>query len=221
MTQSNKELWFGSLFRIAGYGLLVISFLDIIASFFPTHLGNPNWEFALVKSLIGNFPGALIGVVLVFVSETNLRLFKLLSKACLVVTVLYLLLLPLGISSAVRINQDNQRQFVAFTNQRLLPLQQLREQLSKATTAQDLTQFLTRLNPQGPPPEITNPQATKKQLLAKLDTTENNLKTEIAAKQSDTRLNLFQQALRLNLEAIICALVFFALWRSTSRGSRR
>jgi len=222
VTQSNnKELWFSFLFRIAGYGLLVISFLDILASFFPLHVGDPNWEFALLRSLVGNLPGALIGVVFVFISETNFRVFKLLSRACLVVTVLYLLLVPLGISSALRIDQENQRQVIAFTNQRLLPLQQVREQLSRATTAQDITQLLERLNPQGPIPQINNPQQTKSQLLANLDQTEKKLRSDIAAKRSDTRLSLFEQAFRLNLEAVVSALIFFSLWRSTSRGLRR
>lgn len=222
VTQSNnKELWFSSLFRIAGYGLLVISFLDILGSFFPLHFGDPNWELSLVRSLVGNLPVSLIGVILVFASETNLQVFRLLSTACLVVAALYLLLLPLCIASAVRIDRGTQRQVVAYTDQRLSQLQQVREQLTKATTAEDLTQLLVRLNPQGPTPNIPNPDAAKKQLLTNLNTAEKQLKSDIAAKQFDTRLNLFSQAFRLSLETVISAVIFFSLWRSTGRGGRR
>jgi len=222
VTQSNnKEWWFSSLFRIAGYGLLVLAFLDIIDTFFPPNFTDPGWEFGVVGNLVERVPVPLIGVILVFSSETNLGIFKLLSKICLVVAILYLLLVPLGITSALRIDQKNQQQSVGLNNQRTAQLQQVRDLLSRATTAQDIAQLLARLNPQGPVPQINNPQQAKSQLIANLDQAEKRSKAEIQARLSNTRLNLFEKALKLNLGAIVSAIVFFSLWRSNSKALRR
>jgi hypothetical protein len=222
VTQSNnKEWWFSSLFRIAGYGLLVLSFFDIIDTFFPPNFTDPAWELGVVRNLVERVPVPLIGVVLVFSSETNLRIFKLLSKACLVVAILYLLLVPLGITSALRIDQKNQQQFVSLINQRTVQIQQVRDLLSKATTAQDITQLLARLNPQGPVPQINNPQQAKSQLTANLNQAEKRAKSDIAAQLSSARLNLFEKTLKLMLEAVVSAIIFFSLWRSNSRAIRR
>jgi membrane-bound ClpP family serine protease len=57
----------------------------------------------MASNLVERSPVPLIGLVLVLVGEKNFLIFQFLSKACLVVGVLFLLLLPLFISSTWRI----------------------------------------------------------------------------------------------------------------------
>lgn len=205
-----------SLFRIAGYGLLVLAFFDIIDTFIPPKF-TPEWEFGVVGSLVERVPVPLLGVLLVFASETNLRIFKLLSRACVVVAALYILLIPLGLTSALVIDKKNQQQLNTINNQRSIQLQALREQLSKATTGQDIAQILARINPQAQIPQINNPEAIKTKLLKQLDQAQKKLKTETDSNHSDTRLALLEKSLKLNLGALVSSFVFFSFWRSNSK----
>jgi len=63
-----------SSFRIAGYGLLGLSLFDIIDIL--SHFGDPGWEFQIVRNLVERAPVPLLGLVLVFVGEKNLHIFK-------------------------------------------------------------------------------------------------------------------------------------------------
>ena len=136
MTQSNSnELWFGPLFRIAGYALLVLSVFDIIEIFVPLRFEDPVWEFQMARSLVERAPVPLLGLVLVLAGEKSKRIFKFLSWASLVVGVLFILLVPLGVSSSVRIDQQNQQQLTSQLNQQTTQIQQLRNVVSKATSA--------------------------------------------------------------------------------------
>lgn len=218
VTQSNSnELWFTPLFRLVGYGLLILALFDIIDIFVPPRFTNPAWEFQTVGNLVERVPVPLLGLVLVFSSETSVRVFKFLSTACLVVAVLFLLLIPLGISSALRLDQASEQEISNLINQRSTQVQQLKDQLSKATTAQDIEQVLARLNPQGRPPQINNPQEVKSRLLANLDQADKSVKSQAEAKQANTRLVLIKNVLKSSLGAAVSSVVFFSLWRSNRR----
>ena len=63
-----------------------------------------------------------------------------------------LLLLPLVISSAWRIQQQNTDQI----SQQKTQIEEFKKQLSGATTSGDISNVLTRFNPQATTPEIKN-----------------------------------------------------------------
>lgn len=214
MTQLNSnEWWFSSLFRLAGYGLLALSLFDIVDIFIPPRFTDPVWEFQMGRNLVESAPVSLLGLVLVLSSEKSFRFFKFLSGACLVVGVLFLLLLPLGVSCTWRLDQQNQLKLTQQATQ----LQQLKDQVSKATTAEDLGNILTRLSPQGRPPEINNPQQIKSKLLSEIAQAEKKVNAQAEANIANTRLLLVKNALKWNLGALVCGVVFLSLWRSTSR----
>ncbi len=216
MTQFNSnEWWFSPLFRIAGYGLLVLALFDIVDIFTPPLFSNPAWEFQMIRNLVERVPVPLLGVVLVFSSETNFRNFKFLSWACLVVGVLFLLLLPIGISSTWRLDQQ-QLDLSNQINQRTSQVQQLKNQLSKVTTAQELQQVLTNINPQRRPPQISNPNALKSRLLSELAQAQGKLAAQSQENRSG-RQNLVKSALKSNLGALVCGAVFINLWRNNRK----
>lgn len=213
MTQLNSnEWWFSPLFRIAGYGLLVLALFDIVDIFTPPLFSNPAWEFQMIRNLVERVPVPLLGVVLVFSSETNFRNFKFLSWACLVVGVLFLLLLPIGISSTWRLDQQ-QSEISNQIDQRTAQVQQLKGQLNKATTAQELQQVLTNLNPQASPPQINNPEAVKSRLLSQLGQAQGKLADQ-AQQNRSSRQSLVKTAIKSNLAALVCGTVFINLWRN-------
>jgi len=211
--QSNSNEWsFGPLFRIAGYALLALSLLDLIEMFVPPRFTDPAWEFQLVNNLVERVPVPLLGLVLVLVGEQSFRIFKFLSWACLVVGLLFLLLVPLAASSAWRIERLNQLQY----NQQTAQIQQIKAQLNQATTDAEINNALARLNPQGPPPEINNPQETKRQILGKIAQAEQIAKAQIANRAGTTQTRL-KRTVKSILGALVSAAVFLTIWRKTRK----
>ena len=212
MTQSNSnQEWFGPLFRLAGYCLLALSLLDILAVFIPLGFTNPVWEFQLVNQLVERVPVPLLGLVLVLIGEQSFRIFKFLSSASLVVGVLFLLLIPLCISSALRIEQQNNSQLSQKTTQ----IQQLKQELNAATTPTQITEVLTRLNPQAATAKIADPQAVKRQVLEKLTQAEQQVGKQQAAQQANNSFSLLKNAVKLVLGSLVSGTVFVIVWRKT------
>lgn len=216
MKSDNNQEWFGPLFRLAGYCLLALSFLDLLNVFIPFRFTDPGWEFQLVNQLVERVPVPLIGLVLVLIGEQNFRIFKFLSWASLVVGVLFFLLIPLAISSAWRIQQQNDLQFsqrASQTQQRTAQIQQVKTQLNQATTPEQITQVLRSLNPQAPA-QIRNPEAVKKQVLAQIAQNEQVIKSE-ADTQANNSFALIKNAVRLVLGSLISATIFLTIWGRT------
>lgn len=224
MRSKSSEWWFNSLFRVVGYALLALSLFDIIDIFVPTRFVDPVWEFQIATNLVERVPVPLLGLVLVFCGETSQRIFRFLSWACLVVGLLFLLLVPLSISSTWRINQQNQQQFTAQLTRQTAQIEQLKAQLSRATTAQELGSILTRLNPQGSVPQINDPQQVKNQLLSQISQAETKVQTQADANRANASLLLIKNALKSILGALVSGIVFLSIWyqiRKVLKGSRQ
>lgn len=84
-----------SLFRLVGYGLLVLALFDFIHILIPLRLMNPMWEFQTTGALVERVPVPLLGLMLVFYGETSSRkrwesnLLKFLSWASLLIGLLF------------------------------------------------------------------------------------------------------------------------------------
>lgn len=213
MTQANEhESPFAPFFLSAGCALLALSLLDIVNIFVPLRFTDPAWEFQLVSSLVERSPVPLLGVMLVLVGVKNLRIFQFLSKACLVVGILFLLLLPLLISSVWRIQQQSNQQIVQQTT----GLQKLKNQLNQAKTDRDINNVLTRLNPQGNTPQIKNPQQVRNQILERIAVTQKRVEAQ-AANQRSINLNLFRNAFKSGFGALIVGIWFLTVWRRATK----
>ena len=217
MKLNTTEWWFSPLFRVVGYGLLALSLFDIIDIFVPSRIEDPIWEFQMLRSLVERAPVPLLGLMLVFFGEKNLRIFKFLYWACLVVGVLFILLIPLGVSCTFRIEQQNKMNIISQLSQQSAQFQQVQDQLSKATTPEEINTALTRLYPQGRVPSTNNPQLLKTQLLTKVAEVQKSLKAQAEAKQADTRLILVKNAVKYNLGALVCGVVFLFIWSKTRK----
>lgn len=218
MTKLNSnEWWFGPLFRIAGYALLALSLFDIVDIFIPARFTNATWEFQIVRNLVERAPVPLLGLVLLLSSAQSSRIVKFLSWSSLVVGILFLLLIPLGVSSSLRLAQQNQQQLATQLNQQTAQLQQVQDVLAKATTPQEINSVLSRLNPQGRPPAINNPQQVKSQLLSQLTQARNRASAQAAASGTSARQVLIRNAVKSLLGALVCGVVFLSIWRRTGK----
>ncbi len=208
------------LFHVIGYGLLLFVFFDIVDILFPPRLMNPIWEFQTIGALIERVPLPLIGMVLVFYGEKNYRskweiiILKLLSQFSIVVGVLFLLLIPLCISDAIRINNFNNDGINAQITQQLSQIQQFEQQLNKATD-QELANLFTKINNQNPTPEIKNSQDMKSRLLTEVQTSQTNLKSQAEATRRSRGFGLLKNSVKWCLGALIAGDLFIRIWQAT------
>ncbi|MFB2894427.1 HpsJ family protein [Aerosakkonemataceae cyanobacterium BLCC-F50] len=209
------------LLRMLGYCLLLFILSDLIYLLFPPRLMDPIWEFQTIGGIVDRMALPLIGLVLVFLGEENLRstkevfILKYLSWLSLIIAVLLLLLIPLCLSDTLRINNLNNTQITTQASQQLSQIQQFDEQLSKATTS-DLETLLSRVNTQKSGADvISNTEDLKTRLLAESNRTKENLGTQIEIVKQNKRLELIKTALKSIIGAIISAFLLIRIWQST------
>lgn len=217
----NQSEWSSrSLFRWIGYGLLILAVFDVINILIPPQLMNPAWEFQTIGALVERVPVPLIGLALIFYEGASLRgraekpFLKVLSWASLLVGVLYLLLIPLALSNTWRINNQNNAQVVAQSNQQLSQIQQIKSQLNNATP-QELNNLLSRLSSQGRAPNIENSGELKNQLASEIAQAEKRLKKQSETSKASTRLVLLKNSAKWNLGALISGILFIHIWFAT------
>lgn len=212
------------LLRWVGYGLLIFFWIDTIETLTPLRFTNPGWEFQTMGTIIEQIALPLIGLALVFFGELNLRsqgeliLVKALSWLSLLGAIVLFLLIPLGILNTVRIDRQSNEQITSQLNQQITQIQQVREQLTNATTREQMQTLISRLDTQGRAPQIDNLEQLgqiKKQLSEFIDQSENTVKTQAQTTQKDRRLTLLKSSVKWNLGALISGVLFTLLWQGT------
>ena len=215
------------LFRIAGYGLLVLSLFDYINIFIPPRFLDPAWEFQTMANLVERVPVPFLGLVFVFYGENLFRekiekpFLKLFSWLALLVGVLFLLLIPLGIKDSLRIDTLNEATIRNQTTQQLSQAQRVEDILNKANSPEEIGNVLRALNNQRPLPQINDPQGVKKQLLSNIDTAQKRLQQQSTSALDSRRKRLLKEAIKINLGALVSGGLFIYLWRVTSWARRR
>lgn len=208
-----------------GYGLLILALFDYIAIVIDPSPKNAAWTFQTVGQFVERVPVPLLGLVLVFSIGQNLRaqweltLLKILSWLSLLAAIFYILLLPLGVISTVKLERQASAQFNAQIERGQQSLEQARDQLNAADTPEELQILLASLNAQGRAPEIeavTNQfQELKEQLGTFINQTQENLVTQATEARRNRRINLIRNSVKWNLGAIISAVLFAIIWKLT------
>jgi len=211
-----------SIYRLRwiGYGLLILSVLDTIATLIPANFGNRLWELQTIGAIVERVPVPLLAMALIFFGEgydrrglENLFL-KLLSWVCLLLGLVFLLMLPLGIFGTIYVNNQNNQQIDTQAKQQFAQLQQVEERLTKGSP-EDLRTLAGELSRLGVPANTENPEQLKDQILSRITPAKERLQTQKAAVQSSQRLGLFKNALKWLLGALISSVLFFTLWRGS------
>lgn len=222
MNQSDSDELPSSLiiFRSVGYGLLLFILIDFIDIIFPLHFMDPTWEFQTIGTVVERVPLPLIGLLFIFYKEASFRakwelsVLKLLSRASLLFGILFLLLIFLCVSNALRINKINDDRVNTQINQQLSQVQQIEQQLNKAT-ASELEDFLARSNTKGVLPDVKKPQELKSRLLAEVDKSRSNLKVQAEATRRTRRLALIKSSVKWSLGCLIAGDLFIRIWQAT------
>ncbi|MDJ0554557.1 MAG: HpsJ family protein [Microcoleaceae cyanobacterium MO_207.B10] len=213
-----------SLWHYIGYGLLFFSLLDTITLFIPPQLLNPQWELQTIGSLVERVAVPLIGLALVFYGEGTRRLgwepplLKLLSWLSLLLAILFILMIPLGLINTIRLERRLATQINTQLEQGKTQIEQVKQELQQANTPEQMENLLSRLNARGGTPEINSNEQlneVKQELSSFVTDAETNITTQAQTTKSTRSLNLFRNSIKWNLGALISAVLFIIIWRST------
>lgn len=213
MTQSvSNDLWSSSRFRIVGYSLLVLALLDFIHILVPPQFMDPMWEFQTIGKLVERVPVPLLGLMLVFYGDAQLRrkreikLLKFLSWASLIIGVLFLLLIPLLVLDSSRLNNQINDQINSQLNQQVSGLQQLQTKVSQGTD-KDLNDVVARLTGNSQI-AVKNTQEVKSKLLSNITKTKSTVESQVKAAAAQQRLALLKSSAKWLLGAMVSGVLF-------------
>ena len=205
------------LFRVVGYGLLLLTLFDVIVAFIPLQLSNPGWQFQTAGGFVERSAVPLIGFILVFYENQDSRkkrellILKLLSWLALVAGVFYFALVVVFFITPPALNDRSQAQVSAQFDPRITQVQQIQAQLGKAEPSQ-----LEALMKNNRVPAGTDPQAFKSKLMQEAATAEKNFKEQASIANSGQRLALFKNAIKWGLGAMVTGVLFIRIWAGTA-----
>ncbi|HEY9693941.1 MAG TPA: HpsJ family protein [Oculatellaceae cyanobacterium] len=218
MTASKKTQWdSSSLLALVGYSLLGLTLFDILDIFIPPKFLDPAWEFEALGNVIERVPLPLLALGLILYSETKPLRRNFISKLSLVLGLLFFLMVPLFISDTLRLNAQNEQQAAGLFSQQQTQIQQVKSQITNATTAPELENLQNLLKLPASNLNSNNPEQLKKQLLAKVAEAENALTVQTQAEQRRSRNVLLKKSLKWIVAALISGFVLITMWVKTRK----
>ncbi|MBU7586141.1 MAG: HpsJ family protein [Nostoc sp. TH1S01] len=207
-----------TILRVLGYGLLLLALFDIVETFVPPSFMNPVWEFQTFGAIVERIPVTLIGLALVFYGELQARAkwefftVRLLSWLSLLLAIVFIVLIPVGVSNTVRLSKQSYNQINNLSQQQITQAEQVEQRLSQAKPEQ-IESFLKN---QGRSVQASNPQELKEKVLSEVSQAKERIKLQAQANQSTQRLNLLKNSVKWNLGALVTAALFFIFWKTTN-----
>lgn len=208
-----KDIW-----RPIGYGLLAFTAVDIVLNFFPPDFMNPSWELGFIGGLVERSPLPLLGCLLIYFRGKVYRrefeplLLWLITSACLLVGILYFLLVPLTISSTLRLGKTVNSQIDNQARQQVLQIEQDRQQLRQASP-QQLNVIVAQLKQRGQQVPGGNPFFVKSFLDNQLQNQSRKVESE-ANRTKSQQLNIqLKNALKWIFGSMISGTLFIYVWR--------
>ncbi|MEO1402291.1 MAG: HpsJ family protein [Cyanobacteria bacterium J06635_1] len=205
------------IIRIIGYGMLVMGALNIADIVLPPDIMNPVWEMDAAGALIDSVPIPLFGLMMVFFGEDVMRkpweflLARLLSWACLLCAILFLLLIPLMVSHTIRINERVIAEGSSQLQQQMEQLAQVEQQLDQASD-NDIAAFLES--------EGVSPEEAGANVRSELSTRLTEIKTETETRNKTVMRNrrkaITKNVVKWGIGSLVSSFIFLWIWLLTA-----
>ena len=215
------RIFSSSILRSIGYSLLLIAVVNISFLLIPLQLMNPLWEFQTVGAVVERTPFILLGIVLVCYEQRSdrasieLPILKGLSLFSLISTIVLLLVIPLNINNSFSIYYQNSVINNAQSIAQKDAIEKFEKQLLLADSKEEITAIIQQQTQQINIPASINIQTLKDNILIILQNYRDNINNQIQTFRKQKRLLLIQKCLQWNLGALIAAILFFLIWKST------
>jgi hypothetical protein len=204
------------LFRVVGYGLLLLTLFDVVSAIIPPQFGNPGWQFQTAGGFVERSAVPLIGFILAFYDGQEARkkreliLLRILSWVALLAGVFYFALVVVFFITPPTLNDLAQKQVNAQFDPRITQAKQIQTQLEKAQPGQ--IEALMKSNRVAG----VEPQAFKAKLAQEAATAEKNLTLQSALTSNGQRMALIKNAVKWALGALVTGVLFIRIWAGTS-----
>jgi hypothetical protein len=211
-----------ALFRVVGYGLLLLTLFDVVSAIIPPQFSNPGWQFQTAGSFVERSAVPLIGFILVFYGNQEARkkrellLLSALSWISLVTGIFYLIFLVIFFITPPGLNDLDRQQIKAQFSPQIAQIQQVKSQVESATVPQ--IEALIK-NARGS--KITDPQIFKANALQEAVTVEKRLQFQLETTQKDRRFSLIKNAVKWGLGSLVSAVLFIRIWAATAWARQR
>jgi hypothetical protein len=203
------------LFRVVGYGLLLLTLFDVFSALIPPQFGNPGWLFQTAGGFVERSAVPLIGFLLIFYENYESRkkreliVLKLLSWISLLSGVFYLALVVVFFLTLPTLSSLSEKQVSAQFDSKIAQAKQIQTQMATAQPAQ-IEAFMKSNRVTG-----TDPQTFKSKVLQEAATAEKNLQTQAALTNSSQKMSLVKNAIKWGLGAMVTGVLFIKIWAGT------
>jgi hypothetical protein len=207
-------------FRWIGYGFLVFALIDAIHILLTVQPGQPTWLLQMAGQFVERVVVPLLGFTLIFFGEYYGRKggeklgLAILSWLCMVLAVVFLLMVPPIIFQTWQANSQAQAVVGKQVEQQLNQLSQLEAQLARSKP-EELKALATQLQGLGVSVDPTKPEEVKAQVQARIKTVRDQVQTQAQGATSGQTANLWKNAVKWSLGAIVSAVLFVYLWWSS------
>ncbi len=214
-----------TLFRWAGYGLLTLTLLDLATILLPPRLMDPVWEFETMGAVMERIPVPLLAIAFIFFGELQARskwerpFLKALSWGTLVFGIFLFLLIPLGVTNTLRLNNQSTTQIETQYSQQMEQLTQFEQRLNQASP-EEIKGFLES---QGIALDGEAAKAPKQEILSQLNTVKTRMQSQADIEKTSRRNKLMESSIKWNLSALISGFLFVYTWHLTrwARSSKK
>ena len=206
-----------------GYGLLVLFSFDLAIILYPPRFMNPSWEFQVIGQMVERAPVPLLGFALIFIGEKALRptwerpFVRILSWLTLIISVIFFLMVPLGITDTVRLIRLGQAQVQEQVDGLTEQLEAVNQQFDRVTTPAEMQVLIDSLD-QDTDVEISNAQAmetAREKVTVSLENGVRQVQTKAQVSLRNQRKQVIRNSVKWNLGALIIASLFLTLWKGT------
>jgi len=198
-----------------GYVLLFISAIDYILLLYPPQLTNPNWEFQTSQGMVNNAWFGLLAVILILIPNRNrirrfeLTFLKFLRWILLLGGIVFILLIPLNINNAQRINQNTTAQLSRQQTARQEQLNNLEQAIQTQNIPPAQRQRLVEALGVDVSPDSEN---FKQTLIKQIQKRKQQLRQQVESEKSDQFRDLLRQTTRTSVAELLIGLFLIRLW---------
>lgn len=211
------------LVHIIGYGILLLTAVDLFTILVPPRFMNPIWEFESFGQCIERVPVLFLGLVLIFFGEENPRgnleriFVRLLSWFTLVLALIAFLMVPLSIFNTIRIDQTNEQRANFELDQQLSQLKQVRGQIERAESPEDLRGLMSLLRSGNTEVPLASPDLVqmRERLFVVVKNREKLFIADNDREISRQHRALLKQSFKWNLGSIITGTLLLLTWINT------
>jgi len=198
-----------------GYVILIVSAIDYLRVLYPPQLTNPSWEFQTFINLVNNTWLVLLALILIFMpNRSQIRRFELvflrfLRWIILLGSVIFILLIPLTIQNANRLNQ----QATVQLGQQQTTQQKQLNNIENALQNESVSYFqMQRLKNEFNIQETSESVSLEDKLIEKVQQRKQELQQQIAIQKRNRFRELFAQAGRNIIAGLLIGIFLIRLW---------